>query len=125
MGVSGGGLGFDEGGVLQALSRPFRSKVTETFKYGRAGSAHAGLVVEHVTVTDEVSMSTIVSAAILGGLLIYGDEISEEIKNSPELALGIFGLSGIVASVIIREWKEGSPETGLGFWDSLFGWKGV
>lgn len=62
LGISGGDIGFDEGGVLEALSKPFYTKTVVTTEYNKQG-----LPEEVTTDTYSISMMHIVSAMVLGG----------------------------------------------------------
>lgn len=68
MGVAGLG-GFAQGGILEALKRPIISTTTETFKYGRKGSAYEGLVIEKVTKVREFSVGDVLVMMIAGGII--------------------------------------------------------
>ena len=80
MGIAGGllgafiGKGDNRGKVLEALKRPVVSTATETFKYGRKGSANEGLVIEHTTKTKEISVGDILALTIAGGILYVASE---------------------------------------------------
>lgn len=120
MGLFGGGgeVGFDEGGVLEALNRPFRTKVKETFKYGRKGSSHEGLVTEHITVTDEWAMSDVIAAGLIGAIVVLGKEIADALEENPIDIGGPFDLMVFVTKVMKDVWDEGSDKAG--FWSDLF-----
>ena len=63
MGVSSGQLGFDEGRVLQALSRPFLKRKVVTYEYDRKGRVEQEY-------TDEYNIS--IAHVIAAGLLVFG-----------------------------------------------------
>ncbi|GAG66440.1 unnamed protein product [marine sediment metagenome] len=48
----GGQIGFDEGGVLQALSKPFMQRETITYEYNKQG-----LIIAQHTDKFDVSMA--------------------------------------------------------------------
>ena len=65
MSISGGELGFDEGGVLNAImSRPVYRKETEEWKYNKKG-----LPLKHWTTNWDVALGDILIPLVLGGLI--------------------------------------------------------
>lgn len=66
----GGLSGLAQGGILDALKRPVSITTTETFKYGRKGSANEGKLLEHVTKVKQFSVGDGV-VIMLCGMLIY------------------------------------------------------
>ncbi|GAG74164.1 unnamed protein product [marine sediment metagenome] len=67
MGI-GGEIGFDEGGVLQALfARPVWSQETEHFKYNKQG-----LVIKRWTTKFDMSMGDALVPLVLAGILSLG-----------------------------------------------------
>lgn len=64
--IEGGDIGFDEGGVLQALSQPFITNTVKSFKRNRKGD-----VIAEDTTTYAVSMTHVVALMVI----YYGPRI--------------------------------------------------
>ena len=96
-----GEWGVDEGGILESVSKPFHTEVTETFKYGRKGSAHEGLVTEHVTKTKSYSVADVMVILLAAGIVSFGKTAMDYANENPEYVFGApFGLMGLLAAAI-------------------------
>ena len=77
---SGGDIGFDEGGVLQALSKPFYRREVKTFTYNKKG-----LLIREVTTHKDIAWSDIIAA----GVMIFGPVVMMQfytkILTNPDL----------------------------------------
>ena len=109
--LGGSDLGFDEGGVLQALSRPFRSKVTETYSYRTPRGHKEAVLVAKTTVTSEYSMADVMIILVTLGLVTYGPGIlgsaGGSLNSLFSKGLGpgnlIFGASGLAIPAIMEK----------------------
>ena len=104
--LGGSDLGFDEGGVLQALSRPFRSKVTETYSYRTPRGHKEAVLVSKTITTSAFSMADVMVILVTLGLVKYGPGILGNVSGSlGSGGLGpgnlIFGASGLVIPAIL------------------------
>ena len=104
--LGGSDLGFDEGGVLQALSRPFRSKVTETYSYRTPRGHEKAVLVSKTITTSAFSMADVMVILVTLGLVKYGPGILGNVSGSlGSGGLGpgnlIFGVSGLAIPAIL------------------------
>ena len=107
MGVSGGSLGFDEGGVLEALSKPFFEKTVTSYTYRK------GQVATETVQTYSISMAHIVAAGILAGIISLGGGLADAIRENKDVLLwgSPFGALGILAAGGIKNWDvPGLPQ---------------
>ena len=96
MGVGiGGNIGFDEGGVLQAISRPFRSKTVKTYSYRTPRGHEKAVLVSETVLVKEYSMADVVVILVALGIMKWGPGAADASKDLP-WHLG-FGASGVMA----------------------------
>ena len=74
--IEGGQVGFDEGGVLQALKEPMWRQISKTYDYNRKG-----LVIEELTTETNVSMANVLTVLVLGGVVTLTPFFLDAIKD--------------------------------------------
>lgn len=110
--LSGGDIGFDEGGVVQgfsqaleALSKPFYTKTVKTFTYRK------GLIASETTKDYSISATTVLVGALLGVGVAVGPQLVDALKKHWYLmALGPIGVLIIMSLIKSDRDGDGWPD---------------
>ena len=119
--LSGGDIGFDEGGVVQgfsqaleALSKPFYKKTVTTYTYRK------GQVATETVKDYSISATTVLVAALLGAGVAVGPKLVEAIKEHWYLmALGPIGVLIIMSLIKSDKDGDGFPDIEIPGLDDL------
>lgn len=94
-------LGFDEGGVLQALSKPFYTRTEEQFEHDKHGN-----VTVKVTDTYSVAMSDVIAALTLTtGTAWLAMFVTD--KDFREWWFNTFGAGAIINDEKVKQYFSG------------------
>ena len=115
--VSGGEIGIDEGGILEALSKPILDRTTVRYKYRTMRGHDKALLVKETTTHTTVSVTTIMSGVIMAAAIYLGPRLWDEVRNNKDIVLlGPFGLVGLILSLLWRAGGKDDPDgSDIGF----------